>query len=69
MATRRSPEVTWRLAAAAYPRLAVRPETVKAAHRLLEHDDLPAGLRRTVLDCTDDLRRALAVRGPAGSDA
>ncbi|MDT4986404.1 MAG: aminopeptidase [Micromonosporaceae bacterium] len=66
MANRRSPEVTWRLAAAAYPRLAVRSETVTAAQRLLDHDDLPAGLRRTVLDCTDDLRRALAVRGSVG---
>jgi aminopeptidase N len=55
-----------RLASAAYPRYAVSHPTIEAAEHLLAHRDLPAGLRRAVLDETDDLRRALAIREPAG---
>jgi aminopeptidase N len=51
-----------RLAGAAYPRTAVRPETVAATDRLLGRDDLHPGIRRGVTDAGDDLRRAVAAR-------
>jgi aminopeptidase N len=66
MAARRSAQVVSKVAKAAYPRYAVTPETAEAAQRLLDRADLPPMLRRVLLDCTDDLRRALAVRAPAG---
>jgi aminopeptidase N len=66
MAARRPAEVVLRLAAAAFPRFAVNTATADAARRLLDRDDLPAALRRAVLDSADDLRRALAVRAMAG---
>jgi hypothetical protein len=50
------------LAGAAYPRTAVRPETVAATDRLLGRDDLHPGIRRGVTDAGDDLRRAVAAR-------
>ncbi|HEU4348033.1 MAG TPA: aminopeptidase N, partial [Actinoplanes sp.] len=52
-----------RVAAAAYPRYAVQPETRQYAAGLLATDDLNAILRRTVMDEDDDMRRALAARG------
>jgi aminopeptidase N len=62
----RTADVMRRLASAAYPRYAVDHATVAAAESLLDRRDLPVGLRRAVLDATDDLRRALAIREPAG---
>jgi len=62
----------WMLAEAAahfYPRLALDPATLEAAERVLAEDGLDAGLRRTLTDETDDLRRGLraleAYAGPA----
>ncbi|WP_412543296.1 aminopeptidase N [Longispora sp. K20-0274] len=45
-----------------YPRYAARPATVALAEALLARDDVPAPLRRKVVDLTDDLRRAVAAR-------
>ncbi|HET7356580.1 MAG TPA: aminopeptidase N [Nocardioidaceae bacterium] len=56
----------WMLAEAAahfYPRLALDPATLAAADRLLAHDGLDAGLRRTLTDQTDDLRRGWSALG------
>jgi aminopeptidase N len=57
---------SWRhvqkLATAAYPQYAVVSGTLLLADRLLERDDLHPALRRTVVDRTDDLRRALVAR-------
>ena len=61
----RTPEVVRQLAAAAYPRYAISASTVAAADRLLARDDLPDAVRRVVVDQTDDVRRALAVRAAA----
>ena len=65
-ADRRTPQVFNKLAALAYPRFAVAAGTAAAAERMLRRDDLAPGLRRAVLDQTDDLRRALAARALAG---
>jgi aminopeptidase N len=62
MAARRSAQVVGQVAKAAYPRYAVAPATAEVAQRLLNRADLPAVLRRVLLDGTDDLRRAVAVR-------
>jgi aminopeptidase N len=66
VAGRHTPQVFNRLAEMAYPRYAVAPETTAAAERMLRRPDLVPGLRRAVLDATDDLRRALAARALAG---
>jgi aminopeptidase N len=66
MAASRPPAVIRQLADAAYPRYAVSARTVAAADRLLARDDLPEAVRRVVVDQTDDIRRALSVRGAAG---
>jgi aminopeptidase N len=44
------------------PQFAVEARTLALAQEALAGDDLAAGVRRSVLDCTDDLRRALAAR-------
>ncbi|HEY0696537.1 MAG TPA: ERAP1-like C-terminal domain-containing protein, partial [Micromonospora sp.] len=62
-ASRRTPWFAERLAGAAFPRFAVRPETRELAGALLARDDLTPGLRRVVADADDDLRRALVARG------
>jgi aminopeptidase N len=62
MAARRTPFVAIQVAAAAYPRFAVEPETVTLAENLIARTDVSPGLRRGVVDYTDDLRRALAGR-------
>ena len=46
----------------AYPRFAVDESTVEQAERLLAQTDVDAGVRRSVADRTDDLRKAIAVR-------
>ncbi len=51
-----------RLAALAYPWTAVHPVTLERTATLLARDDLDEGIRRSVLDAGDDLRRALAAR-------
>ncbi|MGX6605072.1 aminopeptidase N [Micromonosporaceae bacterium Da 78-11] len=51
-----------RTAAAAYPQVAVDPETRRLAAELLAAEDLDPILRRVVQDADDDLRRALAAR-------
>jgi aminopeptidase N len=50
-------------ALAAYPDVAVSPETRRLAAELLATEDLNPILRRVVLDADDDMRRALAARG------
>ncbi len=67
VASRRSPGIAAALAAAAYPRFAVRPQTWQAADDLLSRDDVSPALRRVVTDLTDDLRRAHAARTLEGS--
>jgi len=54
--------VVAQLAGLAYPRTAVAPETLDRSDALLGRDDLDAGIRRSVVDATDDIRRALASR-------
>ena len=50
-----------------YPRYAATPTTLEFADKLLARDDLPAPLRRRVVDFTDDLRRAVEARSAAGT--
>ncbi|WP_375501244.1 aminopeptidase N [uncultured Jatrophihabitans sp.] len=58
----RSGFVVERLAALLYPWSAVTDGTWAATQQLLARDDLPAGVRRAVVDAGDDLRRALESR-------
>lgn len=53
------------VARAAYPRYAVEPGTLALAQEHLADPELHPTLRRVSVDATDDLRRALAVRGLA----
>ena len=46
----------------AFPAYAATEATVDRAERLLADASLPSGLRRSVADATDDLRRAIRVR-------
>jgi aminopeptidase N len=55
--------IVGRLALLAYPRTAVDENTLALGEKLLSRDDLDAGIRRSVVDAADDLRRALAARG------
>jgi aminopeptidase N len=52
-----------RVAVAAYPTVAVTPQTRELAAELLATPDLSSILRRVVMDGDDDVRRALAARG------
>jgi aminopeptidase N len=45
-----------------YPAYAVEPVTLELAEAALARDDLAPGVRRSIVDATDDLRRALASR-------
>jgi aminopeptidase N len=63
----RSGWVVDRLALLAYPWTAVDDATVDATERLLADDGLHAGIRRSVIDAGDDLRRAVAVRRRFGT--
>ena len=58
----RSGWVVDRLAQLAYPWPAVDPATVTATDDLLRSDGLASGIRRSVADAGDELRRAVAVR-------
>ena len=51
-----------RLAGYTYPWTAVSPLTVELTDQLLARTDLDAGVRRSVVDAGDDLRRAVAAR-------
>jgi aminopeptidase N len=62
MAARRSPQVAWDVAGAAFPRYAVDADTIAAAERFLAADGVNPILERVVGDMADDLRRALAAR-------
>ena len=46
----------------AYPAYAVRRQTLAEARRLIDDPSVDSSVRRRVVDATDDLRRALAVR-------
>jgi aminopeptidase N len=61
-AARRSGWVVGQVARLAYPATAVSPQTLDLAAALLASPALPAGIARSVVDCTDDLRRAVAAR-------
>jgi aminopeptidase N len=54
--------VVSRVALIAYPRTAVARGTVERGDELLRRDDLDSGIRRSVVDASDDLRRALISR-------
>jgi aminopeptidase N len=58
----RSQQMLTTVTRAAYPRYAVSPATLAAAQAFLTAGDLHPAVRRVVVDATDDLRRALAVR-------
>jgi aminopeptidase N len=62
----RSPAVLARIAAGAYPRYAASPATIDLAGALLARPDLHPVLRRILVDCTDELSRALAARELVG---
>ena len=55
-----------RVAALAYPRYAVSADTVRLAERVVHDPELPSGVRRSISDATDDLRRVLASRETFG---
>jgi len=61
-ATLRSGWVVARLAQITYPWTAVHPSTAAHTEALLARADLDEGIRRSVLDAGDDLRRALAAQ-------
>jgi aminopeptidase N len=50
------------LSLAAFPQYAVSARAVSEAEALLARDDVPAQVRRVVVDSVDELRRALAAR-------
>lgn len=58
----RSGWVVGRVAALAYPWIAISPATLRATEQLAARPDLVAGIRRAVIDQGDDLRRALVSR-------
>jgi aminopeptidase N len=45
-----------------YPRYAVRPQTLTIADALIDDPTVDGAVRRRLVDGTDDLRRALAIR-------
>jgi aminopeptidase N len=51
-----------RLALLAYPWTAVDEATLTATDELLSRSDVPSGIRRSVIDAGDDLRRTVAIR-------
>jgi aminopeptidase N len=58
----RSPQVARRVAQSLYPSVQVEQAVVDRTDAFLADEDLPAGLRRVVLEQQDDLRRAVAAR-------
>jgi aminopeptidase N len=67
VAAHRSPAMLSQIAAGTYPRYAASAGTVSLAEDLLRRPDLDPVLRRIVVDCTDELRRALAARQRAAA--
>ena len=63
----RSGWLVQRVASLAYPWPVVTPDTLRRTERLLAEPGLHHGVRRAVLDCGDDLRRALAARRRFGA--
>jgi aminopeptidase N len=57
----RTPQVGQSLAAALYPAVVVEQDVLDRTEAFLA-GDVPAGLRRVVLERADDLRRAVAAR-------
>jgi aminopeptidase N len=62
----RSGWVVDRVALLTYPWTAVDAQTVTATEQLVGRTGLHAGIRRSVVDAGDDLRRAVAVRSRFG---
>jgi len=60
---RLSPVLAGSLTARLFPSTLVHEDVHEATGTLLAGDDLPAGARRIVLECRDDLRRALHAQG------
>ena len=60
---RLSPVLAGSLTARLFPSTLVHEDVHEATGTLLARDDLPAGARRIVLECRDDLRRALHAQG------
>ena len=58
--------VVARLAWLAYPSTAIAHSTLDRSTALLAQPDLDSGIRRSVVDAGDDLRRALASRAQFG---
>jgi aminopeptidase N len=54
--------VLTRLAEYLYPWTAISPITIEFTDKLLSRSDLDAGIRRSVIDASDDVRRALRAR-------
>jgi aminopeptidase N len=66
LAAIRSGWVLARVSEYAYPQTAADPHTVELTEALLARDDLDPGVRRSVLDAGDDLRRVVASRQKFG---
>jgi aminopeptidase N len=66
---RRGPQVATTVSRLLFPATLVTPDVLAATAPLLDRPDLPAGLRRVLLEQSDDLARALAARAgtPAGA--
>jgi aminopeptidase N len=62
MAARRSAQVADRVATLAFPAYAVDPGTLAAMTRLRDDESLVPGLRRVLIDETDELARSVAAR-------
>jgi aminopeptidase N len=63
--TAHTPQLARSLAGHLYPAATVDPSVDRATDAFLDRADLPAGLRRVVLERQDELRRAIAVRALA----
>ena len=62
---RLSPVLAGSLTARLFPSTLVHQDVHDATGALLDRSDLPAGARRIVLECRDDLRRALHAQAAA----
>jgi aminopeptidase N len=58
----RTPQIAQSLANELYPTVVVEQDVLDRSETFLRTPDLPAGLRRVVLERADDLRRAVAAR-------
>ena len=59
----RSPQLAGSLTQRLFPSTLVEPDVLSLVRTLLDGDELPAAGRRVVLECQDDLRRALHAQG------